>query len=557
MIAVLVLSVIQTTLLAALIAQRSGRKRAEYALSTSEAAHRACIRESQMLASRLIVSQEAERHRIARDLHDNLSQKLALLRMDIAVLAAGPSVAALAESVTHLAERAGDIAGDVHRLSHDLHPPSLELLGLAPAIKSLCLDMSRSHNLQITFRSEGVSQRVPADVALCLFRVSQEALQNVVKHSDTTEATVRLRTTRTGIRLHIADGGKGFCETSNHGSGLGLRSMRERARLAGGRIVIRSAAGRGTRIVVRLPMPPDASGREESVSTTLHEHRHISISHLPRACALTALLVCALFGSPARALAQTDTWEVGVAPLYFWTATTDGNLAINGTRDIPVYMDFADAKSKLAGAFSFHGEARRGQWGVLGDVNFMRLSTDVSYTTPILSVPIAGTLQLDQILFNGKATYEVKPGTRFLLVGGIRTLTMSPNAHFTGPVGGQLADIDISTTHVAGVAGFSYRPRLGNRVVLLTQGDVGGGSAFTWSAAGGVEFLIKPWIGLAVGYNALHIDTGNVPKSGSAQVNDVQYAVTQYGPAFSLTFHWERKMKMLVSGEIGAYGPSV
>ena len=204
-------------------------------------------------------------------------------------------------------------------------------------------------------------------------------------------------------------------------------------------------------------------------------------------------------------------------------------------------MDFADAKSKLAGAFSFHGEAHRGQWGVLGDINFIRLSTDTSYTTPILNAPIAGTFQFDQIIFNGKATFEVQPGTRFLLVGGIRTLTMSPNAHFTGPTGGQLADIDISATHVAGVAGFSYRPRLGDKVVLITQADIGGGSAFTWSAGGGVEFLIKPWMGLAVGYNALHIDTGNVPKSGSGQVNDVQYAVTQYGPAFSMTFHWSDK----------------
>ncbi len=248
-----------------------------------------------------------------------------------------------------------------------------------------------------------------------------------------------------------------------------------------------------------------------------------------------------MLGLPARAFAQTDKWEVDLAPLYFWVATTDGNIAVNGTEDIPVYMDFADAKSKLAGAFSFHGEARRGQWGVLGDINFIRLSTDISYTTPILNAPIAGTFQFDQIIFNRKATFEVKRGTRFLLVGGIRTLTMSPNAHFTSPVGGQLADIDISATQVAGVAGFSYRPRLGDRVVLVTQADIGGGSAFTWSALGGVEFLIKPWIGLAIGYNALRIDTGDVPNSGSGPVNDPQYAVTQYGPAFSMTFHWSEK----------------
>ena len=268
----------------------------------------------------------------------------------------------------------------------------------------------------------------------------------------------------------------------------------------------------------------------------MHKHRRISGKYLTRVCAL-ATAVCGMLAAPPVAFAQSDNWEVGVAPLYFWVATTEGNLAINGTRDIPVYMDFADAKSKLAGAFSFHGEARKGRWGVLGDINFIRLSTDVSYTTPIINVPIAGTFEFDQIIFNGKVTFEVKPGSRFHAVGGIRTLTMSPKAHFTGPVGGQLADIDISTTQVAGVGGFTYRPRLGNKVVLLMQADVGDGSAFTWSAAGGVEFLIKPWIGLAVGYNALRIDTGNVPKSGSGLVNDVQYAVTQYGPAFSMTFH--------------------
>jgi opacity protein-like surface antigen len=272
----------------------------------------------------------------------------------------------------------------------------------------------------------------------------------------------------------------------------------------------------------------------------LHKHLRCSVKHLARVCALV-VSVCGILVVPASAFAQTDKWAVDVAPLYFWVATTDGNIAINGTRDIPVYMDFADAKSKLAGAFSFHGEARRGRWGVVGDINFIRLSTDTSYTTPILSAPIVGTFQFDQIIFNGKATFEVKPGSKFHIVGGIRTLTMSPNVHFTGPVGGQLADIDISKTNLAGVAGFIYRPRLGNKVVLLTQADIGGGSAFTWSAGGGVEFIVKPWMGLAVGYNALHIDTGNVPTSGSGPVNDVQYAVTQYGPAFSMTLHWSGK----------------
>ena len=138
-----------------------------------------------------------------------------------------------------------------------------------------------------------------------------------------------------------------------------------------------------------------------------------NLRQTPRARCALVIAVCGVLGTPARAFAQTDKWEVDVAPLYFWVATTDGNLAINGTRNIPVYMDFADAKSKLAGAFSFHGEARKGPWGVLGDINFIRLSTDVSYTTPIINAPIAGTFQFDQIIFNGKVTYEVKPGTKF------------------------------------------------------------------------------------------------------------------------------------------------
>jgi hypothetical protein len=272
----------------------------------------------------------------------------------------------------------------------------------------------------------------------------------------------------------------------------------------------------------------------------LHTPRHISARHVPRLCAL-ALALCVLIGAPGHAFAQTDGWQVDVAPLYFWAAATSGNLAINGAKNIPVYMDFADAKSNLAGAFTFRGEARNGQWGVLGDINFIRLSTDVSYTTPILGAPIAGTIQLDQTIFNGKVTFEVKPGTKFEVVGGIRTVTMSPTVHFTGPVGGQLVDIDTSKTLAAGVVGFIYRPKLGDRVKLLTQADVGGGSAFTWSAFGGIELLIKPWVGVAAGYNALRVDTGNVPKSGTAVVSDVQYAVTQYGPAFSLAFHWTEK----------------
>ena len=125
---------------------------------------------------------------------------------------------------------------------------------------------------------------------------------------------------------------------------------------------------------------------------------------------------------------------------------------------------------------------------------------------------------------------------------------MSPNVHFTGPVGGLLADIDISTTHVAGVAGFSYRPRLGEKVVLLTQADIGGGSAFTWSATGGVEFLIKPWIGLGGRLQrAPHRHRHRAQERERAGQRRAVRRDAGYGPAFSLTFHWSENEALRIS----------
>ena len=220
--------------------------------------------------------------------------------------------------------------------------------------------------------------------------------------------------------------------------------------------------------------------------------------------------------------------------------TTNGNVAVNSIANIPVYLDFKDAASNISGAFTFHGEARKGQWGFLGDVNFIRMSTDVNYTTPILALPVAGTVKLDQTYFNGKVMDQVKPGSRLYLVGGIRTLTW-PRA-CTSPV--RRAAVWRISTSVRPARPPSADSMTGPncmKLVLLTQADIGGGAAFTWSAAGGVEDPIKPWVGLAGGYQALHIDTGNVPTSGPGPITDVQDTVSQDGPAFSLTFHWAQK----------------
>lgn len=228
-------------------AQRARRK--------SEATLRSNDREAAILAGRLIAAQESERHRIARDLHDNLGQKLSLLCMEIDGLGAQTGVmpVALAEGLASLSERARDIVRDVHCLSHDLHPPKLELLGLSPAIAGLCHDVSSRYSVRIEFRPGAGSPCVSADAALCLFRVTQEALQNVVKHSGARTATVYLTQAQQRIHLQVADDGKGFADGSGSGVGLGLLSMRERVHMTGGRMAIRSVPGRGTRVAVTLP----------------------------------------------------------------------------------------------------------------------------------------------------------------------------------------------------------------------------------------------------------------------------------------------------------------
>src|SRR4029079_6136020 len=138
---------------------------------------------------------------------------------------------ALATGLASLSERARDIVRDVHCLSHDLHPPKLELLGLSPAIAGLCRDVANRHSVRVEFRQGAGRPCVSADAALCLFRVTQEALQNVVKHSGARAATVRLTQAQQDIRLNVADGGKGFADRSNDRAGLGLLSMRERVHM--------------------------------------------------------------------------------------------------------------------------------------------------------------------------------------------------------------------------------------------------------------------------------------------------------------------------------------
>jgi signal transduction histidine kinase len=251
---------------------RVGRCGAERALRKNEAIRRSNPPDTAILNSRLIAAQESERRRIARELHDNVAQKLALLCMEIGSLGAHTGVfpAALTEAVARLSERARDITNDVHCLSHDLHPPKLELLGLSRAIAGLCDDVSERSRVRVEFRQGEGSPCVSPDAALCLFRITQEALQNVVRHSGARAAVVRLVQTRQNIRLDVSDSGKGFAGTSNDDAGLGLLSMRERVHAVGGRIVIRSVPGQGTCVAVTLPTAVPALFRRPMEARSSH-----------------------------------------------------------------------------------------------------------------------------------------------------------------------------------------------------------------------------------------------------------------------------------------------
>jgi signal transduction histidine kinase len=209
---------------------------------------------------RLLEAQEAERARIARDLHDDIGQRLALLSIALQQLQqlSSPPAAGLHGSLDHLRRQAVGIAGDVQALSHELHSSKLQVLGIVPAIRGFCSELSARQKVEVDFSHQDVPGTVRPDIALCLFRVLQEALQNAVRHSSAVRFTVNLRGTLEAITLTVRDGGRGFDpESVSQNGGLGLTSMRERLKLVEGDLSIESHPASGTTIVARVPLPAD------------------------------------------------------------------------------------------------------------------------------------------------------------------------------------------------------------------------------------------------------------------------------------------------------------
>ncbi|MGZ8366907.1 MAG: PAS domain-containing sensor histidine kinase [Nitrospira sp.] len=233
------------------------RKQAEEALHRNQLELHQQQVQLEELTSKLLAAQEHERQRIARDLHDDVSQRLAALVLEVASLEHHPSTVPgeLTRALAPLREQLEQLSDDVHTLAYRLHPSLLEHAGLRPAVEEHVHQVSRRTGLPIHLKILDVPDAVPLDQATCLFRVMQESVQNVVKHAQATTVTVQLRGSSKGVGLSVIDNGKGFDsqDLRTHQQGLGLGSMEERLRQLHGFFRIQSRPSHGTKVCAWVP----------------------------------------------------------------------------------------------------------------------------------------------------------------------------------------------------------------------------------------------------------------------------------------------------------------
>lgn len=212
------------------------------------------------LAGRLIYAQEDERSRIGRELHDHVSQRLGILAINIDQLRMDPDTPeALAPALADLRQQTGEITEDIHGLSHRLHSTMLDHLGVIPALQRLVDECGQRYAIPITFTHVPLPAPLSSDVALCLFRVAEEGLANIAKHSRARAARVEVTVDDGGVRLRVADQGVGFDPGRlDSRPGLGFVSMRERLRLVQGTVRVQSAPDQGTTVDVWVPTPRQA-----------------------------------------------------------------------------------------------------------------------------------------------------------------------------------------------------------------------------------------------------------------------------------------------------------
>jgi signal transduction histidine kinase len=224
-------------------------------------------RDAQLQLSGLLINaQEMERSRLASELHDDFSQRLALLALELenASEALPDSSQATKRQLHELLNSASELGADLHTVSRRLHPSTLESVGLVPGLKALCDEFTSRQGIEVVFSAKNIPRAVSPNVALCLFRIVQEGLQNLRKYSGASQGKVDLRKGGDRLFLSLSDEGRGFdAKEMRNRVGLGIRSMGERARLVGGRFKILSEPGKGTRIDVCVPLQPENETVEE------------------------------------------------------------------------------------------------------------------------------------------------------------------------------------------------------------------------------------------------------------------------------------------------------
>lgn len=223
------------------------------------------------LAGRLIHAQEEERRRIARELHDDFSQRLAAQALALNHVARQipgdcPDVA---KQLSALKERASELSEDLRLLSHGLHPATLDYAGLPAALQSLAAEICEGKQMRVNLHVEASSSKVPINIALCCYRVVQEALRNAVKHARATLTQVSVNVTDSCVFLSIADNGPGIdLDKLWASTGIGLTSMRERVKLLGGEVEIMRREKEGTLVAVTVPLGNAAAKGESEVGGT-------------------------------------------------------------------------------------------------------------------------------------------------------------------------------------------------------------------------------------------------------------------------------------------------
>ncbi len=258
--ATIVVVLAQLALIAGLLRQRAELRRAENRLRASEASLRTSFDRIRNMAGRLINAQEVARANIARDLHDDVTQKLTFIALGISDLKkAGriqdPNAQRMVEELSRDTQNTFE---SIRRLSHDLHPATLNLLGLASALRSHCHEVAKKQDVTVRFSSSEKIGTVHPDVAVCFFRIAQESVRNATAHGGATDLAVTLERSGDRLALTVADDGRGFDVDAvrANGGGLGLVTIEERANMIGGTVTIVSEVGVGTTVRLGAPANP-------------------------------------------------------------------------------------------------------------------------------------------------------------------------------------------------------------------------------------------------------------------------------------------------------------